>query len=165
MTIDRPCLRCWNLPSRGPLCTGLEALCPGNATGPLVGGNLEVFSRLLGTPLLPDLEGAILFLEEVGERPYRIDRLLVHLELGWGLRRRGGRRDGRSGGMRRAGRFARDLAVRHRGGARASRPPADPVSLAAPIGHGTRNVSLPYGVRASLDARAGTLVAQDAVVR
>src|ERR1019366_4466931 len=44
----------------------------------LRGGNLEVFSRLLGTPYLPDVEGAILFFEDLGERPYRLDRLITH---------------------------------------------------------------------------------------
>ena len=147
-----------------PLCAGLECLRPGSATGPLLGGNLEVFSRLLGTPLLPNLDGAILFLEEVGERPYRIDRLLTHLEL--------------------AGVFATVSGV-VMGDLMACDEPAEtrvqfpsamavvrerlgrlkiPVVLGAPIGHGTRNLALPYGVRAHLDAGAGTLVALEAVV-
>lgn len=62
------------------LLADLDGLTPGTAAGPLVGGNLEVFSRLLGTPYLPTaVHGAVLFLEDVGERPYRIDRLLTHL--------------------------------------------------------------------------------------
>ena len=40
-----------------------------------------MFSRLIGTPYLPDVSGAILFFEDLGERPYRIDRLLAHLDL------------------------------------------------------------------------------------
>ena len=40
-----------------------------------------MFSRLVGTPFLPDVSGAILFFEDLGERPYRIDRLLTHLDL------------------------------------------------------------------------------------
>ena len=54
---------------------------PGRVQGPLIGGNLEVFSRLVGTPYLPDPTGAVLFLEDIGERPYRVDRLLTHLDL------------------------------------------------------------------------------------
>ena len=56
-------------------------MIPGRVQGPLLGGNLEMFSRLLGTPYLPDLTGAILFFEDLGERPYRIDRLISHLDL------------------------------------------------------------------------------------
>ena len=71
------------LETPGPslLLDGLEGLIPGRVRGPLMGGNLEVFSRLVGTPFLPDVSGAILFFEDLGERPYRIDRLLTHLDL------------------------------------------------------------------------------------
>ena len=109
-------------------------------------------------------DGAILFLEEVGERPYRVDRLLCHLEL--------------------AGVFARvagivvgDLvACEEPPDSRVSSPSAlavvrerlgrlaVPVALGARIGHGERNRALPVGVRAELDASAGTLVALEAAV-
>lgn len=58
----------------------LSPLRPGVATGPLLGGNLSVLSRLLGTPYAPDWSGAILVLEDVAEAPYRIDRMLAHLQ-------------------------------------------------------------------------------------
>ena len=54
---------------------------PGEAEGRLVGGNLSLITRLLGTPYLPSLRGAILLVEEVGERPYRLDRMWTHLRL------------------------------------------------------------------------------------
>lgn len=54
-------------------------LVPGTAEGPLVGGNLAVLAALAGTPYLPPSAGAVLLLEDVGERPYRIDRLLTQL--------------------------------------------------------------------------------------
>lgn len=60
---------------------GLRSVVPGEAQGPLLGGNLSLITRLLGTPWALDLSGAILFLEDVGERPYRLDRMLTHLEL------------------------------------------------------------------------------------
>jgi muramoyltetrapeptide carboxypeptidase len=64
--------------------TGLDVLAPGIAEGPLVGGNLAVLAALVGTPFAPPLEGAVLFLEDVGERPYRIDRMLTTLRhAGW----------------------------------------------------------------------------------
>ncbi|QQR89413.1 MAG: LD-carboxypeptidase [Myxococcales bacterium] len=57
----------------------LEVLVPGSATGPLLGGNLAVLCSLLGTPHFPPIDGAILFLEDIGEAPYRIDRMLTQL--------------------------------------------------------------------------------------
>src|SRR6185436_2319597 len=48
--------------------------------GWLFAANLCVLTALCGTPSMPDLEGAILVLEEVGERPYRIDRMLTQLK-------------------------------------------------------------------------------------
>jgi muramoyltetrapeptide carboxypeptidase len=57
----------------------LQTLRPGSAKGRLIGGNLTVFTTLIGTPWMPAPRGKILFLEEVGETPYRIDRMLTHL--------------------------------------------------------------------------------------
>lgn len=65
--------------------TGLQALRHGQACGPLCGGNLTVLCALLGTPYMPDLSGCVLFLEDVGERPYRVDRMLTSLGLSGSL--------------------------------------------------------------------------------
>ncbi|MEM6629029.1 MAG: LD-carboxypeptidase [Bacteroidota bacterium] len=54
---------------------------PGKATGELIGGNLTLLSTLMGTPFQPDFSGKILFLEDIGEAPYRIDRMLTQLLL------------------------------------------------------------------------------------
>ncbi|QJR10468.1 putative murein peptide carboxypeptidase [Usitatibacter rugosus] len=51
----------------------------GTAEGPLVGGNLAVLSSLIGTPFAPRTKGCVLFLEEISEAPYRVDRLLEQL--------------------------------------------------------------------------------------
>lgn len=59
----------------------IETITPGRATGRLIGGNLSVLTGLVGSPYLPDLRGAILFLEDVGEPPYRVDRMITHLKL------------------------------------------------------------------------------------
>ncbi len=53
---------------------------PGQAAGRLLGGCLALVTTLLGTPYSPDYHGAILFLEDTGEKPYRIDRYLAHLQ-------------------------------------------------------------------------------------
>ncbi len=62
----------------------------GRAEGRLVGGNLSTLTRLIGTRYLPDLTGAILFLEDVGEQPYRVDGMLAHFRLAGVLDRLGG---------------------------------------------------------------------------
>jgi muramoyltetrapeptide carboxypeptidase len=53
----------------------------GVATGPLIGGNLSLVAALAGTPYAADLKNAIIFLEEVNEAPYRIDRWMTQLDL------------------------------------------------------------------------------------
>lgn len=77
-------------PLTGPHGEALQPVRHGVAEGPLLGGTLTLVCRLLGTPYLPDLHGAILFLEEVGEEPYRIDGLLAQLRLTGVLERLGG---------------------------------------------------------------------------
>jgi len=76
--------RAWSEGRSPPLLEGFDAalqpLSPGTATGPLLGGNLAVLSRLVGTPYAPEFAGAILVLEEVHEAPYRVDRMLAHLQ-------------------------------------------------------------------------------------
>lgn len=59
----------------------LITIVPGQATGQLVGGNLTLVTNLLGTPFEPDTRGKIFFLEEIGEEPYRVDRMLTQLWL------------------------------------------------------------------------------------
>jgi muramoyltetrapeptide carboxypeptidase len=151
-------------PAPGELLEGLEERVPGRARGPLLGGNLEVFSRLMGTPYLPDLAGAILFLEDLGERPYRLDRLVTHLDLA-------GVFSAVAGVI--VGDFSTCLEPEP---TRASSPTAAEVlvdrlsRLAIPVvtgglfGHGTRNLALPYGTLCELDTRKGTLVAMEGAV-
>ncbi|MCP5542088.1 MAG: LD-carboxypeptidase [Akkermansiaceae bacterium] len=62
----------------------LQPIVAGAAEGRLFGGNLAVIAALLGTPFLPRTDGCVLFLEDVGERPYRVDRMLTSLlHAGW----------------------------------------------------------------------------------
>jgi muramoyltetrapeptide carboxypeptidase len=68
-------------PLIGPGGEELQAVREGTVEGVLLGGNLAMVVRLLGTPYLPALEGAILFIEDVGEEPYRIDAMLAQLRL------------------------------------------------------------------------------------
>jgi muramoyltetrapeptide carboxypeptidase len=59
----------------------VRTIRPGRARGRLLGGNLTVLSHLVGTGYLPDFGGAILFLEDIGEEPYRLDRMMTQLRL------------------------------------------------------------------------------------
>lgn len=78
------------VPIQGPRGEGLHPLRPGTATGTLLGGNLAMITYLLGTPYLPSLKGAILFVEDVGEAPYKVDALLAQLKLAGHLDHLGG---------------------------------------------------------------------------
>src|ERR1043166_8768310 len=59
----------------------LRTIRPGTAKGPLIGGNLTLISNTMGTPYEIEARGKILFLEDVDEEPYSIDRMLTHLRL------------------------------------------------------------------------------------
>ena len=59
----------------------IQTITQGRARGRLIGGNLSVLSAIVGSPYLPDLSGAILFLEDVKENIYCIDRLITHLKI------------------------------------------------------------------------------------
>ncbi|MBE9143017.1 S66 peptidase family protein [Planktothrix mougeotii] len=66
---------------QNPANIRVETLYPGQAQGQLIGGNLSVLSALVGSDYLPNWQGKILFVEDVGEDIYRIDRMLTHLKL------------------------------------------------------------------------------------
>lgn len=59
----------------------IKTINPGLAKGKLIGGNLSVLSAIVGSPYLPNMKGAILFLEDVGENIYRIDRMMTQLKI------------------------------------------------------------------------------------
>ena len=68
----------------------VEILSQGKAKGRLIGGNLSLISAMCGTKYLPSAKGKIVFLEDIDERPYRIDRMLVQLEQAWDLKKANG---------------------------------------------------------------------------
>lgn len=130
-----------------------ETLAAGVAEGPLVGGNLSLLSSTLGTPYALRPEGAILFIEEVGEQPYRLDRMLSHLMLAGVLEAVAGIA---VGGITETpgadGDAAARAVIRDRLGSLGI-----PVATGFPFGHIDDNWTLPVGVRARLDAYEGTL--------
>lgn len=74
----------------GPKGEQMQGVRPGTVQGCLLGGNLSMVVRLIGTPYMPSLDGAILYLEDVGEQPYRIDAMFAQLKLSGILDRLGG---------------------------------------------------------------------------
>lgn len=141
-----------------------ETVRPGRATGRLLGGCLSVLNATLGTPYAPDTDGAVLFLEDVHERPYRLDRLLTQLIQSGKLDRVAG------------------LVF----GTMATCPPVDgvgplevvraccatllcPIGFGLPAGHaapndGYENLALPLGIEVMLDTERGCLSALEPAV-
>jgi muramoyltetrapeptide carboxypeptidase len=138
-------------------------LTGGAAEGTLFGGNLTLLQCLVGTPYFPDLAGVILFLEDVGEDLYRIDRMLAHLRLAGALRHLAGVVIGRFTDLERSsgdGALGLDEVLANYLG-----PLRIPVAYGFPIGHIDDQWTLPLGARARLDADAGELdVLESAVV-
>ena len=125
----------------------------GVAEGPLAGGNLSLLQCLVGTRFFPDLDGAILFLEDVGEALYRVDRMLAHLRAVGALSRLAGVAIGRFTEMKREtgdGAFGFDEVLDQYFGALGI-----PVAYGFPIGHIDSQWTLPLGVLARLDATNG----------
>ena len=151
-------------PEPGILLVGLEKVVSGVARGPLLGGNLEVLSRLLGTSLQPDFDGAVLFLEEVGELPYRVDRLLTHFELAGVLSRVSGVVIGDFTDCDETEVGAKQHPTTREVLVERLERLAVPVVFGGTFGHGDRNTALPYGTKVHLDAANGTLVALEGAV-
>jgi len=139
-----PGLRPWSLAAHGK----------GRYRGPLIAGNLTLFSLTVATPWPLPLRGSIALIEEVGERPYEIDRYLTQLSL--------------------TGELAKPAAVVVGDFTRCAEdadPPGaaiatvlerlhaagTPAAVGAPVGHGDRNEPLPFGADSVLDLDAGTL--------
>jgi muramoyltetrapeptide carboxypeptidase len=118
------------------------------AEGVILGGNLSMLVSLLGTPWFPDLQGKLLCLEEIGERPYRVHRMLMQLALAGVFRKVSGVLLGsfsqcvhpQGGGPTLEDVFA-DIFSRV----------AIPVMRGLPTGHDPLNLPLPLGIFAKID--------------
>lgn len=134
----------------------ISTLRPGLASGPLVGGNLAVLTSMAGSGYLPRFDGAILFLEEVNEYIYRVDRMLSTLKLMGALDRLAGvvlgaftncgPGEGNFGTLTLEEVFDDHFA-----------PLNIPVYRGAMIGHIRRKFTVPVGLPVQMDAGAGTL--------
>ena len=134
----------------------------GRVEAPLVGGNLKLLQASIGTPWQVDLRGAILFLEEVSEAPYALDRALVRL-------REAGLLDGVRGVA--IGQLVRCESERYPGASAGetvreilSNAVDGPIVEDLPFGHVADNHALGVGVRAHLDGARGELVLLESVV-
>lgn len=133
--------------------SGLVTLRPGRASGRLLGGNLSVLVSLAGTPLFPRLDGAVLFVEDIGERPYRVDRMLTQLKAMGALDSLAGLVFGAftDCGPGIDGRTAEDVIAE-----RAASLDV-PVVSGLSAGHIDDNLPLVFGRAVTLDATAGTI--------
>ena len=135
-------------------------VCPGSARGRSVGGSLSLLAATCGTPWQVDTAGAVLFLEDVGERPYRIDRLLTQLE-------QAGLFDDVAAVV-----FGDMVGCDEPEGGPTWRDPVDrvmrrrsvPVLAGLPFGHGSPNLAVPLGVDTQVDAGGGTVTFREAPV-
>jgi len=141
-------------PLRRRVFSGLEVLCGGHASGPLVGGNLTLLFTAAASGQLALPSGAILFFEEVNEAPYRIDRMLTALMSSGKLRELGGvcLGDIATDGAHTVRRAALSAVLDCLSGLKV------PILAGLPVGHGARNEPLPLGVPAVLDGQRGSLV-------
>ncbi|MFG6430955.1 LD-carboxypeptidase [Roseateles sp. LYH14W] len=133
----------------------IATIRPGRAQGRLVGGNLTVLASLAGTPYFPDCRGAILFLEDINEYIYRIDRCLSTLRLTGAL--------GQLTGVV-LGRFTKCEPGDGYGSLTLDEvfddyflPLGVPVFRGAAIGHIRRKLTVPVGAVAEMDGDAGTI--------
>jgi len=156
LTNVRPAgLRPWELTAHG---TGVHE-------GPLFSANLTLASMLVGTPWALPLAGAVLALEEVGEKPYEIDRYLTQLRLTGALRGLSAAVLGEltrctdpnppAGGLD-PNSAARDVVIERLAGI--------PLAIGAPIGHGNVNEAVPFGARCVLDLDRKTFAITEAAV-
>lgn len=129
---------------------GLETLSRGEAVGPLLGGNLTQLAASMGTPYAFDPpRGCVLFLEEVGERPYRVDRLLTQLRFAGVLERAAAIVFGECGGCDEPDGSATVRGVL----AEAVRGFTGPVVFGLPAGHTSGPaLTIPLGVRTRIVA-------------
>jgi muramoyltetrapeptide carboxypeptidase len=137
---------------------GLRTLRPGRVRAPVTGGNLSLLAHSVGTPFQVEGRGRLLFVEEVNEPLYRVDRAVRQLLLAGVFRAVAGLILGRFSGMKPSERRAVPPLFLEALGSRAG-----PAVSGLPAGHGSPNRALPFGVPATLDAAAGTLAFEPCV--
>ena len=126
-------------------CANGITIHPGVVSGPICGGNLTTLCHLVGTPFEPGFNDHILFLEDRGEAPYRIDRMLSHMKLAGCLQQLAGLILGDfidCGDQQELLRIVTDVFAD--GGL--------PIMAGFEAGHREQNLTIPFGLEATLDA-------------
>jgi muramoyltetrapeptide carboxypeptidase len=134
-----------------------KVIAPGKARGKLLGGNLTVLAAMIGTPWMPDLSGAILFIEDIDEAEYRIDRMLTQMIESGLLNRIAGFAFGQcrncrqdisdtSGGFNLSSVLQQHIA-----------PLGIPAFTGGHFGHVAGQYCLPMGAEVEMDAEAGII--------
>jgi len=140
----------------------LRRVVPGKVRGQLIGGNLSLLTKLMGTPYEPDFTNRILVLEEVGEEPYRVDGMLTHLWLTGKLHNLAGVA---------LGKFT-DCRPTKPGPSRSLEEIFEerfeqlgiPTLHGLMVGHISNQTTFPLGIEAELDVDAGTLTMLESAV-
>ena len=131
-------------------CKDRIVIHSGVASGIMAGGNLTTLCHLVGTPFEPDFSGQILLLEDIGESPYRIDRLLMHMKLAGCFEQIRGIVLGSFKGCGEPDlvyQIFDDIFSNAR----------FPILAGFDIGHDEPNLTIPFGINASFDTAAGNL--------
>ena len=133
----------------------IKTINPGTARGKLMGGNLSVLSAIIGSPYVPDFTGHILFIEDVRENIYRIDRMMTHLKIAGILDKISGFIFGEctkclpNGGY---GSLTLEQVVNDH-----IKPLGIPAWMGAQIGHIEPILTFPMGVEVEINANKGTI--------
>lgn len=142
-------------------CDELSVITPGKASGTLLGGNLSVLSAMMGSDYLPNWNNSILFLEDVGEDVYRLDRMLTQLKLNGVLEEISGFIFGQCTSCEMSSSHSLSLQQvfdDH------IKPLGIPAFSGAMTGHIDNMITLPVGLGVEIDAQEGTIkLKEDAV--
>lgn len=132
----------------------IQTIYGGTTQGRLLGGNLTLITSLIGSSFLPDMEGAILFLEDIGEDVYRVDRMMSQLYLSGILGKINGFIFGRCSNCRQSRPESLTLneVLRHY-----LEPLKKPALYGSMISHEPNNFTIPIGIQAEMNADKGIL--------
>jgi muramoyltetrapeptide carboxypeptidase len=137
-------------------------ITPGTARGRLCGGNLSVLAAMVGSDYLPDWKGKILFLEDVGEDIYRVDRMLTQLKLAGILDKISGFVFGKCSNCGPGNGFAsltlEEVLDDH------IKPLGIPAWYGSMIGHIEDKFTIPIGVQAEIEAESGRITLLESAV-
>ncbi|MGE8203852.1 S66 peptidase family protein [Heyndrickxia sp. NPDC080065] len=157
LTTNEPVGKIYN-----PEGIAIESLVEGVAEGEIVGGNLALVSALMGTPYELDTKGKLLFLEDVGEEPFKVDRMLTQLALA-------GKLEDAAGII--FGTFTECESINYSRGfnmidvfKNIAAPFNKPTIYNVQAGHCDTKMTLPFGVKARLDATNKELIIEESVV-